>query len=46
MEVNGHRTAELLDDKGRADGKLALQVHANLDCDLFFKDIEILERVK
>ena len=46
VEVNGHRTAELLDDKSRTEGKLALQVHANLDCDLYFKDIEILEPVK
>jgi len=46
VEVNGHRTAELLNDKGRTEGKLALQVHANLDCDLYFKDIEILERAK
>ena len=46
VEVNGQRTAELLNDKGRTEGKLALQVHANLDCDLYFKDIEILERAK
>jgi hypothetical protein len=46
VEVNGHRTAELLNDKGRAEGKLALQLHANLDCNLYFKDIEILERAK
>jgi hypothetical protein len=46
VEVNGHRTAELLNDKGRTEGKLALQVHGGQDGEVYFKDIEILERAK
>lgn len=43
VKINGIKTAELTADAGRVEGKIALQVHANLDCDLWFKDIEILE---
>jgi len=43
VKVNGIKTAELSGDAGRAEGKIALQVHANLDCDLWFKDIKISE---
>ncbi len=46
VDVNGYRTAELLDDPGRTEGRLALQVHGSQDCELFFKDIEILEKVR
>jgi hypothetical protein len=46
VTVNGHRTAELLDDPGRTEGRLALQVHGGQDCEVFFKDIEILEKVQ
>ena len=41
VTVNGIKTAELTQDPGRTEGRLALQVHANLDCDVWFKDIEI-----
>jgi hypothetical protein len=41
VTVNGIKSAELTNDPGRAEGRIALQVHANLDCDLWFKDIEI-----
>ena len=41
VTVNGTKTAELTNDPGRKEGRLALQVHANLDCDLWFKDLEI-----
>jgi hypothetical protein len=41
-DVNGHRVAELRDDPGRTEGLLALQVHANQDVDVYFKDLEIL----
>ncbi|MCW5554158.1 MAG: DUF1080 domain-containing protein [Verrucomicrobiae bacterium] len=46
VDVNGYRTAELFDDPGRTEGRLALQVHGGQDCELFFKDIEILEKVR
>ncbi|MCX7424621.1 MAG: DUF1080 domain-containing protein [Planctomycetia bacterium] len=43
VEVNGQKTAELLDDPGRARGFLALQLHGGMDMDVQFKDIEVLE---
>jgi hypothetical protein len=43
--INGHKTAHLADDKrGRPDGKLALQLHGNQEVDVWFKEIEIVER--
>jgi hypothetical protein len=42
VDVNGSRTAELLDDPGRAEGKIALQLHGNLECEMYFKEIELL----
>ena len=42
VTVNGKKSAELKDDPGRKEGKFALQVHGSQDCDLWFKDIEIL----
>ena len=41
VTVNGIKTAELTNDPGRTEGRIALQVHANLECDVWFKDIEI-----
>ena len=41
VTVNGKKVSELKDDPGRTEGKIALQIHANLDCDMWFKDIEI-----
>jgi hypothetical protein len=46
VDVNGMKTAELRDDPGRLEGHLALQTHGSQDCDLYFKDIEILEKVE
>jgi hypothetical protein len=43
VTVNGKKSAEVKNDPGRAEGKIALQIHANLDCDIWFKDIEIAE---
>ena len=43
VHVNGSRSAETVDPKGRRRGKLALQVHGGQDVDARFKDIEILE---
>ncbi len=42
VNVNGHKTAELRDDPGRAVGHLALQLHGGQDVEVYFKDIEIL----
>ena len=42
VDVNGFRTAELMDDPGRREGKLALQLHGGQKGDVFFKDIEML----
>ena len=42
VNVNGHISAELRDDPGRLEGHLALQLHGGQDCELYFKDIEIL----
>ena len=45
VHVNGTKTAEIPDDaKGRTEGRIALQVHGGQDCDVWFKDIEIIER--
>lgn len=41
VHVNGKKSAELLADPGRREGKLALQVHGGQDVDVWFKDIEI-----
>ena len=41
-DVNDHRVSELRDDPGRTEGHFALQLHANQDVDVFFKNIEIL----
>jgi hypothetical protein len=32
-----------MDDPGRAEGRLALQIHGSQDVDVSFKEIEILE---
>ena len=42
VEVNGKKSAEIDDPKGRKLGKLALQVHGGQDVEVMFKDIEIL----
>jgi hypothetical protein len=46
VDVNGFRTAELLDDPGRLEGHLALQAHGNQDCEVHFRNIEILQKAK
>jgi len=43
VAVNGHQSAELLDDPGRTAGRIALQLHGGLDVEVDFKEIEILE---
>ena len=45
VTVNGKTTADLPNDiHGRLHGKLALQLHANQDVDVWFKDIQIAEQ--
>ena len=43
VRVNGIKSAELKNDKGRAEGHFALQMHAQTVMHVMFKDIEILE---
>jgi len=43
VHVNGIKTAELQDDPSRAEGVLALQMHAGCDMEVRFKDIAIQE---
>ena len=42
VHVNGIKSAELKDDPGRREGRFALQVHGGQDCEVWFKDIEIM----
>ncbi|ACB73637.1 3-keto-disaccharide hydrolase [Opitutus terrae] len=42
VHVNGYKSAELRNDPGRAEGKLALQVHGGQDVEVWFKDLEIV----
>ena len=45
VKVNDRVSADLSNDvHGRAHGKLALQLHANQDVDVWFKDLEITEQ--
>jgi hypothetical protein len=41
--VNGFKTAELKDESGRKKGRLALQLHANQDVAIQFKDLAVLD---
>lgn len=41
VHVNGTKSAELLDDPGRKEGRFALQLHGKQDVEVWFKDIEI-----
>ena len=41
--LNGYKTAELHDDPGRTSGLIGLQLHGNMDMDVRFKDILIME---
>ena len=41
VEINGKKSAELVNDPGRKEGRFALQVHGGQDVDVWFKDIEI-----
>ena len=39
--VNGVKTAELLNDPGRLEGHIGLQLHGHMEMHVMFKDIEI-----
>jgi len=41
--LNGYQTAELHGDPGRTSGLIGLQLHGNMDMDVQFKDILIME---
>ena len=41
--VNGEKTAELKDDPGRERGYIGVQLHGEMEMDVRFKDIEIIE---
>ncbi|RYD72199.1 MAG: DUF1080 domain-containing protein [Verrucomicrobiaceae bacterium] len=41
VTVNGTKTADIDDPKGRKEGRLALQVHGGQDVLVYFKDLEI-----
>jgi hypothetical protein len=43
VHVNGIKTAELTDDPGRLEGKIALQLHGGQDMHVLFKDVQIME---
>jgi 3-keto-disaccharide hydrolase len=43
VHVNGQKSAEIKDDPGRLSGKIALQLHAGQDGDVWFRDIQIKE---
>jgi len=45
VHVNGLRSATLIDDPGRTEGRIALQMHGGQDGEVWFKDIEIAEWV-
>ncbi len=44
VTLNGVKTAELVDEKGRPEGHFALQMHAGCVMEVRFKDIEIQEK--
>lgn len=44
VHVNGFKTAELKNDKGRLEGHLGLQLHGSQDVEVLLKDIEVLTR--
>lgn len=41
--LNGSQTVDLVDERGRQEGRIALQLHGGQDMEVLFKDLEILE---
>ncbi len=46
VDVNGFRTAEVINDPSRPEGHFALQLHGGQDVEVHFKDIQILSEPK
>lgn len=46
VRMNGRKSAELVDDPGRTEGRLALQLHGSQDMFVEFKDLEQLVKVE
>ena len=42
VHLNGVRTAELLNDKGRLEGHIGLQLHGGQDMHVEYKNLEML----
>ncbi len=42
VHVNGKKSAELIDDPGRLEGYLGMQLHGSQDVEMQFKDIRML----
>ena len=43
VHVNGKKSAELIDDPGRREGHVAIQLHGGQDMDVWFESIEWLD---
>ena len=43
VHINGQKTAELINDKGRSSGHIGLQLHGGDTMDVEFKNISILK---
>lgn len=46
VHINGKKTAELRDDPGRRSGRVALQLDAGQDLEVWYKDIEVLVKAQ
>ena len=46
VHVNGRRTAELKNDKGRTEGYIGVQLHGGQDMHVEFRSIELLAKAK
>ncbi len=42
VHLNGKKTAELKNDKGRTNGHFGLQLHGSQDMDVYYRDIHVL----
>ena len=45
LQINGERTVDLANDPGRSSGRLALQINPRQDLEVWFKEIEMLEKL-
>ena len=46
VHVNGKKASESLDDPGRTTGRVAFQLNPRTPLDVWFKDIEVLEKAR